>query len=102
MKKPHLPASLFFPGKSREPRPTLTEQQLQRREALQRAVANAKQVLRPGDRLRVTKCPGTKRTITFAGWDGNWIVSKSGIDDYSAGSIDRLNGKPINFTKPLP
>lgn len=63
------------------------------------AEANAKPVLKPGDRLRVTKCPGTKRWITFARWDGCWIVSKSGIDDYAPRSIDRLNGKPVDFTK---
>lgn len=60
-------------------------------------VNRAKQVLKQGDRIRVTHCPGTKRTITFDHWDGNWIVSKSGKDDYSAMSIDMLNGKPISF-----
>jgi len=60
-------------------------------------VSRAKQVLKKGDRVRLTHCPGTKRTITFERWDGNWIVSKSGKDDYSAMSIDRLNGLQINF-----
>lgn len=60
-------------------------------------VGRAKKVLKQGDRIRVTHCPGTKRTITFDHWDGNWIVSKSGKDDYSAMSIDRLNGQPISF-----
>ena len=63
------------------------------------AAENAKKVLKKGDKIRVTKCPGTKRTITFSHFDGNWIVSKSGINDYSARSIDRLNGFPINFCK---
>lgn len=62
-----------------------------------RAAARAKKVLRPGDRLRLTKCPGTKRTITFAGWDGPWIVSKSGIDDNAPSSVDMLNGQPVDF-----
>jgi hypothetical protein len=57
----------------------------------------AKAVLKKGDRIRLTHCPGTKRTITFDHWDGPWIVSKSGKDDYSAESIDRLNGEPITF-----
>lgn len=61
------------------------------------SVAKAKKVLKKGDRIRVTKCPGTKRTVTFDHWDGNWIVSKSGINDYAATSIDRLNGKPVKL-----
>jgi hypothetical protein len=64
------------------------------------AVENAKQVLVAGDRLRVTKCPGTKRWISFAGWDGNWIVSKSGINDYAASSVDMVNDKPVDFCLP--
>lgn len=62
------------------------------------AEANAKRVLKPGDRLRVAKCPGTKRWITFASFDGHWIVSKSGINDYSPACVDMLNGKPVDFT----
>lgn len=65
-----------------------------------RATASAKRRLVPGDRIRVTKCPGTKRWITFSGWSGDWIVSKSGIDDYAASSIDRLNGEPVDFCDP--
>lgn len=60
---------------------------------------NAKKVLKPGDRLRVTKCPGTKRWITFAGWDGHWIVSKSGINDFSPMCVDMLNDELVDFTK---
>lgn len=63
------------------------------------AEANAKKILKRGDRVRVTKCPGTKRWITFGHWDGHWIVSLSGIDDYSPLTIDRLNGEPVDFTK---
>lgn len=62
-----------------------------------RAVEKARKVLKPGDRIRVTKCPGTKRWITFAGWDGLGIVSKSGISDYSPRSVDMINGKPVDF-----
>ena len=61
------------------------------------SVNEAKQVLKKGDRIRLRKCPGRKRTITFDRWDGNWIVSKSGVNDYSALSIDKLNGKPRIF-----
>lgn len=61
------------------------------------AAQNAQAILKPGDRLRVTKCPCTKRWITFAAWSGQWIVSKSGIDDFHPINVDRLNGEPVNF-----
>lgn len=73
------------------------EQKIQR---FRTATANARKILKPGDRIRVTKCPGTKRWITFLDWDGDWIVSKSGINDYAATTIDRLNGKPVDFLSP--
>lgn len=73
------------------------EQKAERRRRFFRAEENAKKVLKKGDRIRVTKCPGTKRTITFDHWDGCWIVSKSGIDDYAPSTIDRLNGQPVDF-----
>lgn len=78
---------------------TLTEEQKadNRRKCLI-AEANAKRVLKPGDRLRVAKCPGTKRWITFAAFDGHWIVSKSGINDYSPACVDMVNGNPVDFT----
>jgi len=60
-------------------------------------VEKAKLILKKGDRIRVTKCPGTKRTITFDHWDGNWIVSKSGIDDYHPINVDVVNGEKISF-----
>lgn len=65
----------------------------------QTAVANAKRILKPGDRIRVSRCMGIKRTYTFDAWDGNWIVSKTGVDDIAAGHIDRLNGNPVDFTR---
>jgi len=69
----------------------------ERRRLLLLAEQNAKKVLKPGDRVRVSKCPGTKRWVTFAGWNGHWIVSKSGIDDYSPGAVDMLNGAEVDF-----
>lgn len=60
-------------------------------------VNKAKKVLKKGDRVRLKHCPGTLRTITFETWDGNWIVSKSGKNDYSAMGIDKINGEFINF-----
>ena len=69
----------------------------ERRRLFLLAEQNAKKVLKPGDRIRVSKCPGTKRWVTFAGWDGHWIVSKSGINDYSPGAVDMVNGEPVDF-----
>lgn len=55
-----------------------------------------KTILKTGDRVRCTKCPGTKRTFTFAMFDGIWMVSKTGICDYYPLSLDRINGKDID------
>jgi hypothetical protein len=75
-----------------------TEQERAARiEKFWRTVEAAKAVLKPGDRIRVTQCPGTKRWITFAGWDGHWMISKSGKSYYAASTIDRLNGEPVSF-----
>lgn len=62
------------------------------------AAGNAQRLLKPGDRVRVTKCPGTKRTITFACFSGQWIVSRSGVEDYHPINVDRVNGLPVDFT----
>src|SRR5699024_9794158 len=61
---------------------------------------NAKKMLKPGDRVRTTKCPGTKRWFTFDHWDGHWMVSKSGIDDYPPRSVDRVNDAHVDLTQP--
>lgn len=61
------------------------------------AIENAKKILKEGDRIRVSRCGGIVATYTFSHWDGNWIVSKSGIDDLSASSISRVNGQPVKF-----
>lgn len=74
-----------------------TDELQERRRRFRIAVENAKKVLQPGDRIRVTKCPGTKRVITFAGWDGDWIVSKSGINDYAPSCVDMVNGQRVDF-----
>ncbi len=61
----------------------------------------AKKVLKEGDRIRVKpcRCHSKKVTITFSHFenDGQWIVSKSGGNEYHAMFIDMLNGKPVNF-----
>ena len=60
------------------------------------ATERAKRILKPGDRIRASRCGG-KSTYIFDGWEGRWIVSRTGIDDISAIHIDRLNGEPVNF-----
>jgi len=79
----------------------LTEEQKKEKKRLCRiAIANAQKVLKPGDRLRVTKCPGTKRWITFAEWrDGSELISKSGRGEYHPLCVDMLNGDLVDFTK---
>lgn len=64
-----------------------------------RATERAKAVLRPGDRLVVTSCPGTKRWVRFIGWDGSWIVTAT-RDDFSAINISKVNGVPTSFADP--
>lgn len=64
-----------------------------------RAIDRAKQALKAGDRIAFTSCPGTARTATFQGWDGNWICSKT-RDDIAASSIFKLNGEPVSFADP--
>ena len=70
-----------------------------RRERIRKATKTATDVLNQGDRIRVTKCPGTKRTITFGHWYGDEIISKSGRGEYAASNIDRLKGEPVSFNE---
>ena len=63
------------------------------------AVQGAKKVLKVGDKLRVAKCPGGNRTITFSRWDGDYVVSKSGIGGFHPICISKLNGAPVNFAE---
>ncbi len=63
-----------------------------------RAIQNAKRILKTGDRITVAKCPGTKRSIIFREFDGQWIVSKSGINDYHPFNISKINGHEIDIT----
>lgn len=64
-----------------------------------RAIDRARAALKPGDRIAFTSCPGTARTATFVGWDGNWICSKT-RSDISARCIFKLNGQPVSFGDP--
>lgn len=67
-----------------------------RREASKRATERARAVLKPGDRLRVTKCGGGQATVTFQRWEGDSIVTPA-RNDVHASHIVKLNGKPISF-----
>ncbi len=73
----------------------LTEE---RKQMGQKAEINAKKVLKQGDRIRCKKCPGTKRVFTFSHWDGCWMVSKSGINDYHPINVDVVNGVAVDFS----
>lgn len=72
---------------------------LARRAESIRAIARARNVLKEGDRVAFTSCPGTPRTATFLGWAGNWICSKS-RSDIAASSIFKINGSPVSFKDP--
>ena len=61
------------------------------------SVIEAKKVIQQGDRIGCTKCPNTKRVFTFSHWDGCWMVSISGINDYHPNAIYSINGEKPNF-----
>lgn len=61
-----------------------------------RATERAKLVLKPGDRITFTRCPGTKRWGIFVGWDGAWIETKT-LCDVAAYNISKINGVPVTF-----
>lgn len=65
-----------------------------------RAIDRARIALKPGDKITFTSCPGTARTATFQGWEGNWICSKS-RSDIAAPSILKLNGQSVSFADPV-
>lgn len=60
------------------------------------SIAQLQKILKPGCRTGVTKCPGTKRVFTFKMWDGFWMVSNTGINDYSPLSVYSINGVPYS------
>lgn len=76
----------------------LTENEKQvKRVRLAKATEAAKKVLTKGDRITVTKCPGTKRWIIFDHWSGIEIISASGEGEFFATNISKLNGTPVDF-----
>lgn len=44
-----------------------------------------------GDKIVCSKCPGNKRTFIFSHWDGCWMVSKTGINDFHPLNIYQIN-----------
>jgi len=61
------------------------------------AVLAAQRILDPGDVLTVRRCGGTLARITFAGWDGQWLRSKSGRAEDHPANVIRINGSPVDF-----
>lgn len=71
----------------------------QRAESL-RAYHRARNCLKEGDKLCVSRCGGGRSTFIFAGWDGYWMVGKSGGNDYAPSAIVSLNGEKVSFLDP--
>lgn len=63
------------------------EERFVKQARLEKATNAAKKVLKRGDRITVTKCPGTKRWIIFDHWNGNEIIS----------ARERENTRPRTF-----
>lgn len=75
---------------------------------LTRAADRARAALKPGDRIRVTRCGGAAPIYTFDGWATNygantttetsrWMRSISGVDDLSPFCLIAVNGEPTSF-----
>lgn len=79
--------------------PKTEEERLALRAHYKRAADRARAVLKYGDRITVTSCPGSKRWAIFDHWDGQWVCSKT-RDDFSAFNISKINGVPVNFRDP--
>lgn len=63
------------------------------------SVIKAKAFLKPGDKIRVlpSRCMAKKVIIVFSHWDGQWMVSITGRNEYHPDYIDQVNGEPKNF-----
>lgn len=89
----HFPASMIE-GVEHVNSPAMRQRRLA---AHRLAVSVLKPLLKPGDRIRATKgeCGARPATYTFQGWDGQWIVSRSGIDTILPASVTHINGEPL-------
>lgn len=72
------------------------EDRAKRLASFKRAADRARAVLRPGDRITFTSCPGTKRWGIFEGWERDWIRTRT-RDDVSASTITKVNGRLVSF-----
>lgn len=67
---------------------------------LKRALARSMETLKPGDRFRASRCGGIRAWYRFSHWDGDELITASGIYDIHPINIDRLNGEPVSFDDP--
>jgi hypothetical protein len=90
------------------------------RDHVLKATIQAKATLKPGDRIRFTRCGGLIEIRRFTGWDGNWIVAAPRLrdhikwwwdfrevpalplDDISARHVTHVNGRAVQFGGPRP
>lgn len=89
--------------------PQTEEERAEYRAELYRAADRARATLKPGDRIRVTRCGGAAPTYTFTGFDeftpgvqeGQrppfWMTSKSGLNDLDPSCVIAVNGVPTSF-----
>jgi len=63
-----------------------------------------RRVLQPGDRIMALKgdCGARPRNYIFAAWDGNWIVSSSGISSIIPSTVTMINGHAVTDLCPVP
>jgi len=94
----------MYPGCLLAPDETLEqhnrpENRARRLEIHQKAKAILKKKLKPGDRIYAVRgeCGYGYAYYTFAGWDGGWIVTASGIDTIIPASVRRINGKDFKI-----
>lgn len=78
------------------------------RAAFQRCADRAKKVLKPGDRVLVGGCGGSRSTVTFRAWTNGWgepdpdsnSFSSISVDDLSPWNITKVNGVATSFRDP--
>ena len=61
-----------------------------------RAEDRARAVLKPGYRLYIAGCGGSRSTVTLTGWDGRWITSANRCDIHAL-HIIKVNGVATSF-----
>lgn len=66
----------------------------ERRQRSELARQWAMDMIKLGDRITVARCGG-RSTFTMAGWDGHWMVSRSGWNDLAPICVLRINGRHV-------